>query len=112
MQTLKLDEHNNLVITQGSLSVLNGIEALAQNTKTRIGLYMGENPLNQEEGIDYENSVLGKPGGEEYVKNIIQNRILENDDEITGIASLKLERKGDVLTCTADINSIYGVFEL
>ena len=111
MRTLHLDDHNNLVVTQGNLSVLNDIEACAQNTKTRLGLYRGENPLNQEEGIDYDNSVLGKAGGESYVKNIIQNRILDSD-EIRNVASLTLTQDRDTLVCEAMVNSIYGVFQL
>lgn len=111
MRTLRLDDHNNLVVAQGNLSVLSDVEACAQNTKTRLGLYLGENPLNQEEGIDYDNSVLGKAGGETYVKNIIQNRILESD-EIRNVSALTLTREGDTLVCEATINSIYGAFQL
>ncbi len=111
MKTLELDAHNNLVVTQGNLSVLEGLKACAQNTKTRIGLYLGENPLNQEEGIDYDNTVLGKAGGETYVKNMIQNRILDGED-IVSVSSLKLTHTGETLVCEANINSIYGAFDL
>ena len=38
MQTLKLDENNNLVIFQENLQVEDGVEACAQDTRIRIWL--------------------------------------------------------------------------
>lgn len=111
MQTLQLDEHNNLVFADGSLTVIDGINACAQDTKTRVGLCLGENPYDTEEGIDYFNSVLGKMGGVDNIREKIRKRITAND-EIVQINSLQVKQNGKRLNITADISSIYGVFEL
>ncbi len=111
MQTLKLDDHNNLVVIQGSLAVVSDVEACAQDVKTGLGLCIGENPLNQQEGIDYDNTFLGKGGGESYVKNEVRNRILDHD-EVISVESVTLQKQNDTLVLSTKINSIYGVFEL
>lgn len=111
MQTLQLDEHNNLVLEDGSLIVIDGINACAQDTKTRVGLCLGENPYNTEEGIDYFNEVLGKTGGIDGVREMIRRRIKDNG-EIVQINRLSTSSADNVLNITAEISSIYGVFEL
>lgn len=111
MQTLKIDENNNLVLTQNSLTLVSDVEACAQDVKTRIGLYVGENPLDADDGTDFDNTILGKGGGEAYAKSQIQARILKSD-EIMSVPSVSFEEKGGQVLMTTKINSIYGVFEL
>ena len=103
MQTLQLDEHNNLVLEDGSLTVIDGISACAQDVKTRVGLCLG--------GIDYFNEVLGKTGGIDGVREMIRRRI-KNNDEIVQINRLSTSSADNVSNITAEISSIYGVFEL
>lgn len=107
MQTVKLDINNNLVVEQGNLSVIDGQIALAQDVKTRTGLYRGENRFDTSEGIDYDNEMLGVFGGEEYYKQTLRNRILGNP-EVLNVTNVKLARTGVELTLTADVQSIYG----
>lgn len=111
MQTLQLDDNNNLVIKNGKLSVIEGIEACAQNTKTRIGICRGENPYNTAEGADFFNELLGKMGGRDYVREVIRKRILANS-EIVQINSMDISLAKDELIVTSEISSIYGVFTL
>ena len=111
MQTMQLDEHNNLVLEDGSLTVIDGISACAQGVKTRVGLCLGENPYDTEEGIDYFNEVLGKTGGIDGVREMIRRRIKDNE-EIVQINRLSTSSADNVLNITAEISSIYGVFEL
>lgn len=111
MQTVKLDRDNNLVIEQGNLSVISGQHALAQDVKTRTGLYKGENRFDTSEGIDYDNEMLGVFGGEEYYRQTLRNRILGNP-EVENVTNVKLARSGTELTLTADVQSIYGIVEL
>lgn len=108
MQTLGLDENNNIVVTQGAVSVIAGADALAQDVKTRIGLCFGENPLNLLEGIDYDNEFLGKKGGQAYYKQAIRNRILEHPHDIQQIDSVDFMANGDKISLTVNIDSIYG----
>ena len=113
MKTLQLDDNNNLVIKQGALVVIDGIEACSQDTKTRIGLVRGENPYDTTEGADYYNELLGKMGGVNYVREEIRKRILAND-EIIGIKQMESEenRNTHQLSITANIATIYGDVEL
>lgn len=109
MQTLQLDKDNNLVLNQGLLTVIDGIDACAQDTKTRVGLVRGENPLNTTEGADYYNELLTKMGGVEYIREEIRARILANA-EVVGIRTLAVEPDPSTQTMnvTADIATIYG----
>lgn len=111
MQTLQIDDNNNLVLNQNSLRVISGIDACAQDTKTRVGICRGENPYDTTQGADYFNELLGKMGGVDYIREIIRMRILDNP-EITGINSLDFKPAGDTATLTANITTIYGAVEL
>lgn len=113
MQTLKLDDDNNLVIADKGLVVIDGAEACAQDTKTRIGLVRGENPYDTTEGADYYNELLGKMGGTQYIRAEITKRILAND-EIVGIKRMTIEedRAKHQTLLTANIATIYGDVQL
>ncbi len=107
MQTLKIDDNNNLVIANGSLVVIDGIEACAQDTKTRIGIVRGEDPYDTEKGVDFYNKMLGKMGGEDYIRSEIQKRI-NDSDEVLGITRMTMEHINNEINITADIATIYG----
>lgn len=111
MQTLQIDENNQLVISQNSLIVIDAVNACAQDTKTRIGIYNGENPLNIDEGIEFEKDILGKMGGQNYIREVVRNRILAND-EIVQVNNISIEKIGDSLVLETEISSIYGVVNL
>lgn len=111
MKTLQIDKNNNLVMVQGRITVIDGIEACAQDTRTRVGICKGENPYNTEQGADYFNEILGKIGGEEYIRENIRSRILDNE-EIVKINNMKVSRDKTTTSVTAEISSIYGVFTL
>lgn len=111
METIFLDENNNIVLKSGGFQKKDKIEALAQDIKTRVGLYKGENRFDTSEGIDYDNEMLGKYGGQEYYKQAIRNRIVGNE-EVEGVKKVEVSKAGTQLTITADIKSIYGDFKI
>ena len=113
MQTLKLDDDNNLVIADKGLVVIDGVDACAQDTKTRIGLVRGENPYDTTEGADYYNELLGKMGGTAYIREEISKRILANE-EIVGIKRMTIEedQRTQKTTLTVNIATIYGDVQL
>lgn len=110
MTTLGLDENNNLIISQGRLVVKEGLKALAQDTRTRLCMCKGENPYNKEEGIDFDNEMLGKFGGINYYKQAIRNRLLDHSENITNINKITIEKEDDGLVITAEIESNLGSF--
>lgn len=112
MQTLSLDENNNLILSQGNLDIKTGLQALAQDTRTRLSMCKGENPYDKNEGIDYDNDMLGKMGGIAYYKQAIRNRILDNSENISNVNKISLDKEGDGLIITAEIESNLGVFDL
>lgn len=109
MQTLQLDGKNNLVLDRGLLKIIDGIDACAQDTKTRVGLVRGENPYDTTEGADYFNIMLAKMGGVEYIREEIRKRIQANE-EVLGIKTLSIETDSNArtMTVTADVATIYG----
>lgn len=111
MQTLGVDNNNNLIIKQTSLVIKDGIEAYAQDLKTRIGLNARENPFDLSEGIDYDVDVLGKSGGKNYLKQMIRQRILSFEGT-DNIGSLTVEQVGDNVTLVAEVESTYGKVSL
>lgn len=111
MQTLQLDKDNNLVITRGALTVIDGATACAQDVKTSIGICRGEDPYDATVGIDFYNKSLGKIGGLDYLREQMRTRILAHP-EVTGIRSIDADYASNTLTVTAHISSIYGEVEL
>lgn len=107
MRTISLDENNNLNIVNGDMTFKTGITALAQDIKTRVGLYKGENRFDNTEGIDYDNDMLGKMAGIDYYKQAIRNRI-EGNAEVEGVSNMTVEKSGTTLNITAEVQSIYG----
>lgn len=110
MDTLSLDADNNLVIGNNSLQLKSEIDACAQDAKTRVGLYLGENQFNLDEGIDYDNEVLGKAGGENYFRAAIVNRL--KNEEIRSIFGVSIEKVNDTLQVETEMDTIYGIVRL
>lgn len=112
MQTLGIDANNNLIVAQGSLVVKSDIDACAQDIKTRIGLCQGENPFDLEEGIDFDNEVLARVGGQNYLRQAVRNRIMTLSYGVQNVTSLSFEKENRTLTLTAEIKSTYGAITL
>lgn len=111
MTTLQLDANNNLVIDRNNLTTTTGLNACAQDSRTRVGLVRGENPYDTSEGIDYFNEMLGKFGGIKYIRESIRARILDNP-EIVSIDDMTITSADGNLNVVAQISTIYGGFEL
>ena len=111
MRTLKIDDNNNLVISQNSLKIIDNVEACAQDTKTRIGLFAGEDYWDTTKGINYFDNVLGVYVGQDDIKKQIRKRIMDNP-EIYSVNKMELKKENNKVTLTTEINSIYGVIEL
>jgi hypothetical protein len=109
MQTLKLDNNNNLVITDSKdLKIIDEIEAFSQNIRTHLGLIKGENIFNIDEGIEYFDEILGKLGGVEYLKYLIRNRILEHP-EVVEVENVEITKdNNDTAIIETSIISIYS----
>jgi len=111
MQTLKLDDKNNLVIAKCGLAIIVDVDACAQDTRTRIGLNTGEYPYDTSLGLPFFDEILGKMGGADFIASSIRARILDNP-EIVSIERIDITRDHNELDITAEVSSIYGVINL
>lgn len=111
MQTLQLDENNNIKLNQNSLVILDNVEACAQDTRTRIALFKGEDFTDTTRGISFFDNILGVYVGQDDIKNQIKKRIMDNS-EIYSINKITLSKQDNKIQLNTEINSIYGVLEL
>jgi len=86
MADLALDPlTGDLVISAGDLRIATGAEAIAQDWNLRLGLFVGEWPLDRRIGIDYQNIIFG-PKPPESVLRHIYDRVTR---ETAGIRSIE-----------------------
>lgn len=111
MQTLQLDEHNNLVLEDGSLTVIDGISACAQDVRPASAFVWEKTIRYGRRHSTISTRFWAKPGGIDGVREMIRRRIKDNG-EIVQINRLSTSSADNVLNITAEISSIYGVFEL
>lgn len=110
MSTIALNERG-IVIENGSIKTLSGVEAVAQDVQSRILFNKGENPYNMQDGINYDTDVFGKYGGEEYLRNIYRDRIGDSP-EITDVRNIQFTRGDRTINISAEVQTIYGVINV
>lgn len=98
MTTLRLDENNNLVVGESFLT-LSGIEALIQDVRTRLQMFLGEYPFDTSKGVDYislfqnnnkkeiENAIIAEIKKDKRVSQVI----IENLDFTNGKITLNIK---------------------
>ena len=98
MTTLRLDENNNLVVGENFLT-LSGIEALIQDVRTRLQMFLGEYPFDTSKGVDYIS--LFQKNNKKEIENVIiaeikkdkrvSQVIIENLDFTNGKLTLNIK---------------------
>ena len=112
MKTIELNENHNMIIDNlGNIATINNVEALAQDLSTSLLMNQGENPFDTNEGINYDDNILGKMGGIDYLKDQFLNRINENE-EVVNVANIEIRNVDKTLQVQTDINTIYGAINL
>lgn len=98
MTTLRLDENNNLIVGENFLT-LSGIEALIQDVRTRLKMFLGEYPFDTSNGVDYvglfqnndkkeiENAIIAEIKKDKRVSQVI----IENLDFTNGKLTLNIK---------------------
>ena len=113
MKTLKTDEFNNLIFVCGSPGIVQGVDCAAQSMRCRIGLVIGENPDNEDQGIDYFTQFAGVFGGGDYLLQSVRDAAISDpDNEITMIKNIDIGRQNREVKITIKAVSIYGQFEI
>lgn len=72
---LKLDTTHDLDVTAGQLTLLDGIDAIAQSCTIRLQFFQGEWFLDQRLGVPWFQRILGQKPRLNAVSNILQKAI-------------------------------------
>lgn len=104
MTTLMLDSHNN-IIAGDSFLTLQGIEALRQDVRTRLSMFLGEYPFNTTQGIDYIG--LLQDNNRDNIKNAIIAEI-KKDSRVSQATITKAELDRGTLMLDIQITSTQG----
>lgn len=116
IRTLKLGADGDLSIDGGQLEILPiGIDAMAQNLRTRLQFFKGEWFLNEEIGIPYYQSIFIKGPNPNIVRGAFRDEVLGtpgvntvdrlelNYSRATRKASVTIEASGSLGTLRAKI---------
>lgn len=104
MTTLRLDSHNN-IIAGDSFLTLQGNEALRQDIRTRLSMFLGEYPFNTTQGVDYIG--LLQDNNRDNIKNAIIAEI-KKDSRVAQVTIIKAELDKGVLMLDIQITSTQG----
>lgn len=107
MITIKTNEKGIELDKNGNIALLDGLDACVQDVQSRVLFNQGENPYDLTDGINYDDDLLGKFGGEEYIKNIYVKEIAKSED-ITSVSNIEIARGEKSFSVNAEINTIYG----
>ena len=99
-----LDSHNN-IISGESFLILKGNEALRQDIRTRLSMFLGEYPFDTTQGVDYIE--LLKDNNRDNIKNAIISEI-KKDSRITQVAIKKVEIESGALKLEIQITNTQG----
>lgn len=75
MQTFKIDEFSNLIIT-GNITTITNDNAVKQDIKTLLKMFNTEYPFDTREGVPYYN--LSIRNNKELIKTNIINRVMQD----------------------------------
>lgn len=104
MITIRLDSHNN-IIAGDSFLILQDNEALRQDVRTRLGMFLGEYPFNTTQGVDYIG--LLQDNNKDNIKNAIISEI-KKDSRVAQVNITKAEITGGTLELDIQITSTRG----
>lgn len=90
MLDLQLDNSGDLLVSNYDLSLIEGVDQIAQNLAIRLRFFLGEWFLDIEQGIAYYQDIFIKSPNQIQVENLLKNEILETDG-IIEITSFEAE---------------------
>ncbi len=96
MITLRLDSHNNIIAGESFL-ILQGNEALRQDIRTRLGMFIGEYPFNTTQGVDYIGLL------QDNNRDDIKNAIIAEIKKDSRVAQVNIT-KAKVVSGTLELN--------
>ena len=105
MQTLRLDKNNNLIFGN-SFDVLSGAEAIKQDVKTLLLMWITEYPFNINKGLNwYELSTYNNKND---IIIAVKDRILQ-DKRILNFNSIEVYFNNNILSIEAELETTEGI---
>lgn len=108
MQTLRLDKNNNLIFGN-SFDTLSGAEAIKQDVKTLLLMWITEYPFNINKGLNwYELSTYNNKND---IIIAVKERLLQ-DKRIFSVVNLEVYFKDNQLSIEAELETVEGVINV
>lgn len=99
---LALDSSGDLLVSGGDLSLLQGTDAVAQECKTALGLYLGEYPFDTTVGTDWP-GLLNVKGVTDAQLAAEIRRVVLNVQGVTSVDDVQITRNFTARTVTAQV---------
>lgn len=108
MQTLKLDKNNNLIFGN-NFDTLDGAEAIKQDVKTLLLMWITEYPFNVNKGLNWYQ--LSTYNNKNDIIQKVKERLLQ-DKRIFSVINLEVYFKDNQLSIEAELETIEGVINV
>jgi hypothetical protein len=101
---LKLDGNQDLVIEDGDLALVDGVDAVAQDVDIRLQFFLGEWFLDTRLGVPYYQQILGEKPRLGAVSSIIRKAIFTTPG-IISISDFSIDWDGASRSITIDFRA-------
>lgn len=105
MQTLRLDKNNNLMFGN-SFDTLSGAEAIKQDIKTLLLMWLTEYPFNINEGLNWYQ--LSTYNNKNDIIIAVKDRILQ-DKRVLNVNSIEVYFNNNILSIEAELETTQGI---
>ena len=105
MRTLKLDKNNNLTFSN-DLQTIDSTEAIKQDIKTLLLMWLTEYPFNINEGLNWYQ--LSTYNNKNDIIIAVKDRILQ-DKRILNVNSIDVSFNNNLLSIEAELETIEGI---
>lgn len=82
MKGFKLDQYGDVVITDGKIEMVEGIELVAQTLRHVLGTNLGEWEFEEKEGIDFY-AILTKNPNYDLIQDTINTAVRYTEDKLS-----------------------------
>lgn len=106
MRTFQTDRNNDLVISDGNLTVLSGLDAVMSASKHYAQTLHGEMIHDMTSGLRMFDTAFNQPRIALF-KNELRNRLMQVPDVIS-VTDIDVSATGENLLYSATIETIYG----
>ena len=105
MKTLKLDKNNNLTFSN-NLETIESKDAIKQDIKTLLLMWLTENPFNTSEGLNWYQ--LSTYNNKNDIIAEVKERILQ-DKRVLNINSIEVSFNNNLLNIEAELETSEGI---